>query len=171
MTGWRTIGEGLKNQWQRMHDGIPEQVARLRERTERDAPMLAAVIAHRRGDAAAIPALLRSATPLSDDDRETLAFLLEGGFDDPPRGPGAPPGLAKQVAGKVSYFVDEWQEICERNDVSTYGATDEMRAVATAFILDELGSLAAFVNAETVIGYIEKGKVTGRRAKVPRNST
>jgi len=157
VTDWRDIGEGLKDQWRRMHDGLDRRVSDHFARVERDAPMLFAVIQARRGNPAAIPALLRSNVPLKADDRETLAFYLEGGFEGSPRGPGAPKGLATQIAGKTGRFVDEWKDICRQNHISTHGATDDMRGEAAEFICSELG-VADRVDIETVLQYLRKGK-------------
>jgi len=163
-----SIGEGLQTQWRDMHSGLGERAESYVAELHRQVPMLGAISDRRNGCEGAIATLLRSDRNLSQMDREALAHFVEGGFGDPPRGPGAPSGATMRVAGHVAYFVDEWKEACWLHGIRTHGATEEMRVEATRFICAELG-LTDEVQIETVLEYLRKGDVKLQRQKFPRN--
>ena len=129
---------------------------------EAQAPMLRAVISHRRGDPKAIPRLLRSNHRLTPDDQQTLAHFLEGGFD-PPQKAGRPKSDERWVAMQADIFLAEWRDVAKTLDVSTYGKAENMRATAIEFIVEEFVPSARPINREAVIGYMTK------RGKVRRN--
>lgn len=127
------------------------------------APLLRAVIAHRRGDISAIPRLLRSDYQLTTDDRETLAHFLEGGFDEPLKA-GRRKSNERWVGMEASLFLADWRDIAKRENVSIYGHTKKMRDQAIEFIIaDFIPPSLRGINRDAVIDYMTK------RVKVRRN--
>jgi hypothetical protein len=117
--------------------------------------MLRAVVAHRRGEVSAIPTLLRSAQPLTADDRETLAHFLEGGFEDPHTA-GRHKSNERWVAMVADRFLRDWQEVAKRMSISTYGKVPDMRDQAIEFVINEFLPAETSINRDATIDYMTK---------------
>ena len=155
MTTLQEIFADLQAQWRDRRLQAGASLERHLERVEEQAPMLRAVIAHRRGDTSAIPRLLRSGYRLTIDDQQTLAQFLEGGFDPPPKA-GRPKSNERWVGMQADFFLAEWRQIARANGVSTYGQSAEMRDQAVEFIISEFVPPDLRINRDAAFDYMTK---------------
>ncbi|MFD1987985.1 hypothetical protein ACFSOZ_36815 [Mesorhizobium newzealandense] len=159
--GWKVSGQNLQKYWLTVMANFvgdaPAQIKALERSLAEDAPFLNCVIQAHRGNNGPIIEILRSDYEITPDDRQALAFYLQGGFAGPKKRRGRPKGAENEAATIATKFYREWKDLNRRLGIRDHGKSDQMKDEAARFVADEYVSRLQ-ANTDTTRENMERGK-------------
>jgi hypothetical protein len=155
---WRESGRLIQREfleWKKSPNVFRNDPGDLLGRYERS--FRGALLSHLGGDASKLVSYLRSDRPISSEDRNDWADVLEGKFSREPRR--RPKNRDVHGAARVALLVyREWRHRNDLNGVSDWGFRDEMKDEAIRFVLEEFEPPEHEVKPEAVRELMDREK-------------
>jgi hypothetical protein len=166
---YQSVGRSLQKRVQERHQELQHELiaavkGALVQHPEHD--FVRALCQHARGNSEFLVQYLRSGRPISADQREQFAQVLEGVLDDKRKRGRPSHSNERSAAMQAGVLYKMWRDENKKAGVKDHGYGDAMKREAVRFVINDLEPRSQPLNAEAVRQLMDRPR--SRRERKPQ---